>query len=87
MSTNGHPENRCMSFSLFFERIAWGALAAVILYAAGQLKDVTSSVQLLNTNVALLLEKAKNNEERDETTKQEIREHEQRLRALEMRRR
>lgn len=63
---------RAMSFSLFFERMAWGALAAIILYAAGQLKDMTTSVQTLNTNVALLLEKAKQNEDRDMSTKEEL---------------
>lgn len=76
-----------MSFSLFFERIAWGALAAVILYAAGQIKDVTISIQTLNTNVALLLEKAKNNEESKQELKLSIKELDARLKYLEQRRR
>ena len=53
-----------MGFQLFFEKVAWGAMAAVILYAATQLKEVTTSVQALNTNVSVLVEKTNNSKER-----------------------
>lgn len=75
-----------MNFSLFFERIAWGALAAIVLYASSQLREMTASVQALNTNVSILLEKSKNADERQQEIKQSLRDLEQRVNQLEKRR-
>lgn len=73
-------------FTLFFERISWGALAAIVLYAAGQLKDMSTSVQNLNTSVSVIIEKSRQYDEQRGEVKLILRDHEERLMRLERRR-
>ena len=75
-----------MNFALFFERLSWGAIAAIVLYAAGQLKDMSASVQALNTSVSVIIEKSRQVDESRQEMKLIMRNHEERLYQLERRR-
>lgn len=47
-------------FKNAFDRLAWGAMTAICFYVAAQIKDMTSSVQELNKNFAVLVERVSN---------------------------
>ena len=44
-------------FSKFFDKIAWGALTSIALYASSQLSKLSESVQSLSTNFAVIVTK------------------------------
>lgn len=74
-----------MTFNIFFERIAFGAMTAVVLYAGLQLKEMSSNVQLLNTSVAVLIEKEKAIEFSHQEIKKTLKEYDSRINLIEKR--
>jgi hypothetical protein len=44
-------------FEGFFDRIGWGLLTAVAVYASTQLAKLSESVSQLNTNIAVIVTK------------------------------
>lgn len=44
-------------FNSFFDKVAWGALTGIALYASSQLSKMSESVQALNTNIAVIVTK------------------------------
>lgn len=62
----------------WFDRIVWGIVCMIALYASDQIKNVSESVQRLNENMAVLItgvaDLRKNNDD-----------HESRIRKLERR--
>lgn len=46
--------------SRIIERLAWAALTIIAYYAADKLKEMSVSIVALNTNVAVLIEKVSN---------------------------
>ncbi|MFN8741519.1 MAG: hypothetical protein ACK5YR_16460 [Pirellula sp.] len=74
-----------MTFNIFFERIAFGAMTAIIFYAGIQLKEMNSNVQSLNTSVAILIEKGKAIEFSHQEIKQTLKEYDSRINKIEKR--
>ena len=74
-----------MTFNVFFERMAFGAMTAVLFYSGLQLKEMATSVQTLNTSVAVLIEKGKLVAYSQQEIRLILKEHEQRLYEIEKR--
>ncbi len=72
-----------MTFSQFIERIAWGAIAGIVLYAATQLKEMSQSITQLNGSMLVVIEKAKNQEQNQQEIKAILREYDERIDRLE----
>lgn len=66
-------------FDSFFDKLAWGAITAIGLYAATLLKDMGASINNLNTNNAVFIE-------RMNTTAENLRDHDTRIKELESKR-
>lgn len=47
-------------FREVFDRVAWAAITAICFYAATQINDMAVSVQELNKNFAVLVERVSN---------------------------
>lgn len=72
-----------MTFSQFLERVAWGAMAGVIFYAASKLEEMSRSVNQLNGSMLVVIEKAKIQESDQKEVKVILKEHDQRIDQLE----
>jgi len=60
LSTEKKPANfekQHPNFSLFFDKVAWGAITLISLYASRQLENMNSSINRLNENVAVVINK------------------------------
>lgn len=49
-----------IKFRQVFDRIAWAAMTAICFYAAGQIRGMAESVQELNKNFAVMVERVSN---------------------------
>lgn len=56
---NGHDDfkKEHPNFVLFFDRLAWGAITAICIYAASQLQKMSESIYELNKNLAVVVSK------------------------------
>lgn len=61
-----------MKFSVFFDKLAWGAITGVALYAAGQLQKMSESVSQLNTNIAVIVTKMQAYESQSDDLKDRV---------------
>ncbi len=52
--------NKVSKFQQAFERVAWTAMTMICFYAASQIKEMATSVQELNKNFAVLVERVSN---------------------------
>lgn len=72
-----------MIFSQFLERIAWGMIVGVVIYAATQLKEMSQSISQLNGSMLVIIEKAKNQEYLQQEIKTTLKEHDLRINQIE----
>ena len=72
-----------MTFNIFFERVAFGAMTAVVFYAGLQLKEMSTNIQILNTSVAILIEKEKAIEFSQQEFRQILKDYDLRIKGLE----
>lgn len=72
-----------MMFSQFLERIAWGMIVGVVIYAATQLKEMSQSISQLNGSMLVIIEKAKNQEYLQQEIKTTLKEHDLRINQIE----
>lgn len=49
-----------LKFRQVFDRVAWAAMTVICFYAAGQIREMATSVQELNKNFAVLVERVSN---------------------------
>ena len=47
-------------FKEVYDRVSWGAMTLICFYVAKQIKDMAESVQELNKNFAVLVERVSN---------------------------
>lgn len=53
-----------LDFGHFVDRIFWALMTSAAIYAAAQLKQVSASVDDLNTKMSMLIERTSNSEKR-----------------------
>lgn len=61
-----------MAFPQFVDKIFWALMTASAMYVATQVKDLNSSVNELNKNVAVMLIQMSANEKRDDAQDRQI---------------
>lgn len=71
-----------MGFGNFFDKLAWGALTSIALYASSQLSKLSDSVQALNTNIAVIVTKMEGYEMQSEEMRNRVSTLEEKIFAL-----
>lgn len=61
-----------MKFSDFVDKIFWGLITGISLYASTQLQKMSESVSLLNTNIAVIVTKMQAYESQSEELKDRV---------------
>lgn len=75
------PIDRRLKFSHFVDRIFWALLTASVVYAASELKTVSTSVEELNIKMGVVVEKISNAEKRVDSQDRKIERIEEQLRS------
>ena len=60
MSKEPYLSTGNVHFRQVFDRLAWGSMTVICFYAATQIKDMAASVQDLNKNFAVMVERVSN---------------------------
>jgi hypothetical protein len=67
------------NFVAYFDKLAWGAITAVCIFAATQLQKMSDSIIDLNKNLAVLISRMDYNEKQIKILFEEVSEHRKKL--------